>query len=662
MSSYPIEYNKIFFEKELGDEPKGLGYALKRIVGKWKRRNGVLSSMRCLVEEALIISERLSSLDEFEIKRELDEHKKYITLNRNRSLELDPLSLAFVYEASRRKLKMEPYSVQMLAVVALYKGYLAEVDTGEGKTLSIAMAGAIAAWSGGSVHIITANDYLASRDADQMKEFFAMLGVTVSCVVSETSNLDRLNAYKAMITYSTSKEVAADYLRDKIVLSAIGRSAKRRYLEHLAGGIKPNIVQRGLHRAFIDEADNCLIDEAVTPLIISQDYENSDLGPVCDEALKLASRLKKDVDFSVIKNNRTIKIHNSAKEKVINENTFPDSPIWKCPKRRSQMLKLALEAQYFFKRGEQYIVDSDKVIIVDESTGRPMPNRSWKMGLHQMVESREGINVTMPTITVAQSSFQSFFKKYGVISGATGTAQEVSDEIWQTYGMPVLNIPRNRPNIRSYEASLFFKSTESKENCILKFVTSKSKTGQPILIGTRSVKASERLSDLFIANGLKCEVLNARKLNEEARIISEAGKLNRITIATNMAGRGTDIKLGYGVKELGGIHVISTEPHESRRVDRQLYGRAGRQGDPGKVSAFYSMSDDLFQKNLPGFFLRIMKLSLVGDNPKGKSSFVCSLMKLIAQFRAEKIDRFRRKSVSNEEDKLKAGLGFAGDS
>ena len=213
------------------------------------------------------------------------------------------------------------------------------------------MAAAIAVRYGDPVHIITANDYLASRDADQMKALFTLLGVTVSCVVGKTTNDERIKAYKAMITYSTSKEVAADYLRDKIILSGIGRSAKRRFLEYLSGGVKPNIVQRGLHRAFIDEADNCLIDEAVTPLIISQDYENSDLGPVCDEALKLASRLKEGIDFSIIKNNKTIKIHNSAKEKVIIENTFPDSPLWKCPKRRSQMLKLALEAQYFFKRG-----------------------------------------------------------------------------------------------------------------------------------------------------------------------------------------------------------------------------------------------------------------------------------------------------------------------
>ncbi len=661
MNSYPIEYNKIFFEKVLDDDPKGLGYFLKSLVGKWKRRGKVLSLMRSLVEESLTLAESFSSLKDFELENELNEYKKSVLLKKNRSKNLDPLSLAFVYEASRRKLKMKPYPVQMLAVVALYNGYLTEVDTGEGKTLSIAMAVAIAAWSGDPVHVITANDYLASRDAKQMKGFFAMLGVSVSCVVGESSNEDRLNAYRSMVTYSTSKEVAADYLRDKIVLSRIGRSASRHFLDHLVGGMKPKIVQRGLHRAFIDEADNCLIDEAVTPLIISQDYEDSDLGPVCDEAINLAAQLKEDVDYLVIKSTRAIKILNSAKEKVVKENTFPSSSIWKCPKRRAQMLQLALEANYFFKRGEQYILDSGKVVIVDESTGRPMPNRSWKMGLHQMVEAREGVKVTKPTVTVAQTSFQAFFKKYGCMSGATGTAQELSDEIWHTYGMPVLRMPRNKPNIRKHESTLFFKNTESKEKGILKIAASKAKLGQPTLIGTRSVKASERLNDLFKSNGLKCEVLNARKLKEEARIISEAGKLNRITIATNMAGRGTDIKLGYGVKKLGGIHVISTEPHESRRVDRQLFGRAGRQGDPGSVSSLYSLSDELFQKNLPNLFLRIMKMSLAGKNPNGRSSFICLFMKFIAQFRAEKFDRFRRKSVSDEEDKLKEGLGFAGD-
>ena len=325
------------------------------------------------------------------------------------------------------------------------------------------------------------------------------------------------------------------------------------------------------------------------------------------------------------------------------------------------MVQLALEAKYFFKLGEQYIIEDDKVVIVDESTGRPMPNRSWKMGLHQMVEAKERVEITNPTQTVAQISFQSFFRKYGTLSGATGTASEISNEIWHTYGMPVVKIPRNKPNIRTHEKTLFFNTLKEKEIAVLESIKSRIGTGQPVLIGTRSVKASERLNDLFKDNDIDCHVLNARKLNEEARIISEAGKLKRLTIATNMAGRGTDIELGHGVKDLGGIHVMATEPHESRRVDRQLFGRAARQGDPGSTSAFYSVTDDLFSKNLPSTILHICRWLLLKNSARGKRSYILHFLMFLAQLRAENLDRSRRKSVSDNEEKMRSGLGFAGD-
>lgn len=661
MNSLPSEYNKIFFEKESNEEVKGIGVALKGLVGRWKRRSSVVGRMQGLVNDCIMIADELSGESDSIIKRKIKHQKNLFALKQESPDELSAMSLALVYEAARRELGMTPFPVQMLAVIALSKGYLAELDTGEGKTLSIAMAAALSSWSGDPVHVITANDYLASRDAKLMKSLFRMLGVTVSHVVGQNSPPDRREAYGAMVTYTTAKEVAADYLRDKITLDDWGRSAKRHFLVNFIQGEQPRTMQRGLHRAFIDEADNCLIDEAVTPLIISQDQGDYDLSEVCNAALTIADEMSEGGDYLIMSRSRSIKLLPSARKRMIHEIGFPDLPIWKCQNRRSHMVQLALEAKYFFKLGEQYIIEGDKIVIVDESTGRPMPNRSWKMGLHQMVEAKEGVEITNPTQTVAQISFQSFFKKYGNLSGATGTASEISNEIWHIYEMPVVKIPRNKPNIRKHEKTLFFDSLKKKEIAILKSIRSRIDNGQPILIGTRSVKASERLNDLFENNGIHCDVLNARKLNEEARIISEAGKLKRLTIATNMAGRGTDIELGHGVKDLGGIHVMATEPHESRRVDRQLFGRAARQGDPGSTSAFYSVTDDLFSKNLPSTILHVCRGLLLKNSAQGKRSYILRFLMFLSQLRAENLDRSRRKSVSDNEEKLRAGLGFAGD-
>ncbi len=626
-----------------------------------KRRSSVVGKMQGLVDDCIMIADELSDESDSTLKHKIKYHKNLFTLKQESPDELSAMSLALVYEASRRELGMTPFPVQILAVIALSKGYLAELDTGEGKTLSIAMAAALSSWSGDPVHVITANDYLASRDAKLMKPLFGMLGVTFSHVVGDSSPPDRRKAYGSMVTYTTAKEVAADYLRDKITLDDWGRSAKRHFLLNFIQGEQPRTMQRGLHRAFIDEADNCLIDEAVTPLIISQDQGDYDLSEVCNAALAIADEMSEGVDYLIMSRSRSIKLLPVARKRMLHGIEFPDIPIWKCQKRRSHMVQLALEAKYFFKLGEQYIIEDDKVVIVDESTGRPMPNRSWKMGLHQMVEAKEGVEITNPTQTVAQISFQSFFKKYGNLSGATGTAREISNEIWHIYGMPVVKIPRNKPNIRQHEKTLFFDSLKEKEKAVLESIKSRIGTGQPVLIGTRSVKASERLNDLFKDNDIDCHVLNARKLNEEARIISEAGKLKRLTIATNMAGRGTDIELGHGVKDLGGIHVMATEPHESRRVDRQLFGRAARQGDPGSTSAFYSVTDDLFSKNLPSTILHICRWLLLKNSARGKRSYILHFLMFLAQLRAENLDRSRRKSVSDNEEKLRSGLGFAGD-
>jgi preprotein translocase subunit SecA len=664
----PSEFQRRFYEKGTEAPLKGLDLLSKSLAGVWARRTSLLQKWQSKVDAALILTAELAQLSD----RAFNEHVAHRceqtqvegAVHANPSVE----DLALVCEVARRSIGLTPYPVQMLAALALCQGYLTEIDTGEGKTLSLAMAASLAAMGGGHCHIVTANDYLAARDAQTMRPVYQRLGVSVGVVVSETKPQDRGAAYLKRVVYTTAKEVAADYLRDRIFLGANDCSGSRYTAKRISGGRHnyAGMTQRGLFRAFIDEADNGLIDEATTPLIISRQQDVADLDAACRGAWAVAQDLVEGVDYWVWRKEHRLEFIGQGLDAAFERGGFPDSPLWACPSRRRQLVRLGLEAREFFQLGTQYIIErqyigtsTSPIVIVDESTGRPMPNRSWKLGLHQMVEAKEGLPLSPPTMTIAQISFQSYFCKYGHLAGATGTAREIAAEVWQTYELATLRIPRNKPKQVEHEGTFFFRTLGDKEDAILAEIQDRKSKGQPVLVGTRSVTASERLARRLAAIGFTCEVLNATRLAEEADIVKMAGQRGHVTIATNMAGRGTDIKLGAGVEALGGLHVIATEPHGSRRIERQLFGRAARQGARGSVSAYYSFEDEFWASHMAARLVRWLgKLSDVRSlRPVTTPLNVMCLY--LAQKRAERIARYMRKQVAENEQTLRGSLGFS---
>jgi preprotein translocase subunit SecA len=653
----PTRFQDSFFQEQPGEHLKGLDLCFKRLVGKWKRRGSVLRPWRGLVESAGKIRQDLENLDDKELNRLIRQTKASVTLTSVPT----PESLGLLCEVARRELRLTPYPVQMLSAIALIKGYLAEIDTGEGKTLSIALAAAFEAWKGDPVHVITANDYLAVRDERTMRSFYQRLGLSASAVVGQTEPEMRREGYQAAVTYTTAKEVAADYLRDRLQLGEWDRSGVRQHVRKFvrAPGSGIRLTQRGLFRALIDEADNGLIDEAITPLLISQKIESEELRLACLASWKIAEFLRGDEDYRVNRSRREVTLTRSGDDKALDNQEFPDVPLWRCPQRRKQMVLLALEAREFFTLGTQYIIEDGKIVIIDESTGRPMPDRSWKLGLHQMVEAKEGVEITAPSTTIAQISFQRFFQKYRKLSGATGTAREIADEIWTIYGIATIRIPRNLPNISKRGRANFYLGASDRDQAVVEEILECHRRGQPVLVGTRTVTSSEDLGRKLGFKNIEHVILNATRLPHEARIVAEAGLRGRVTIATNMAGRGTDIELGHGVKELGGLHVIATEPHEARRVDRQLFGRSGRQGDPGSVSRHYAFDDVLLATFLPAWLHRVV--SKTAHRGSGRMIFpgLCRLLLTFAQRRAEKVASHQRTQVAENDRQQRASLGFS---
>jgi preprotein translocase subunit SecA len=414
---------------------------------------------------------------------------------------------------------------------------------------------------------------------------------------------------------------------------------------------------RGLDIAIVDEADSILIDEAVTPLIISTTHKNEHLREASLIANEIVGELRQSEDYEVDSRYREVNLSPNGIRKL-SERCSRYGGLWRGHDRRVDIIQQALTAREFFHQGKQYIIDNGKVVIVDEFTGRPMPQRTWRQGLHQAIEAKEGIEVTDPTETIARLSFQRFFRLYRRLSGMTGTAREASEEFWQIYKLPVIQIPTNKPCIRKQWPDRVFTSESKKWDAIAEEVHHLHNQGRPILIGTRNVAASERLADLLDQRGLTYRLLNAARLQEEANIVSLAGQKNQITIATNMAGRGTDIKLGSGVAESGGLHVIATERHESGRVDRQLFGRSGRQGDPGSAQAFVSIEDELLKRYLHPAILRQVCAIVKGGLP-GKAKAAQAGFRL-AQRNAQRIAYKQRCAVLRMDDWLDQALSFAG--
>jgi preprotein translocase subunit SecA len=570
-----------------------------------------------------------------------------------------PDALSNLIEVADRTLGLRPFPVQVMGAMALYRGTLAEMATGEGKSLTACLPAVLAGWTGRPCHFVTVNDYLANRDAVEMRPFYAFCGVSVGCVQAGMAPEERRQNYEKDAVYTTLKELVADFLRDRLIIGGLHNASRRLLREMLQPGRRgpEGVVLRGLDTAIVDEADSVLIDEAVTPLIISRAQENKPLVEACQTAHDIASMLRLDEHYK--KDIKFREVHLTKDGLTMVEEQARMLPgIWRGTARRIELVQQALTAREFYKRDKQYVIQDEKVAIVDEFTGRLMPNRTWRHGLHQAVEAKEGLEVNDPSETLARLSFQRFFRFFRRLSGMTGTAREAVAELWTIYKLPVLAIPTNRPCIRKILPDRVFATGEEKWDAVVQEIERCHSTGRPVLVGTRSVRASEKLAELLAGRNHPYNLLNAVRHKEEAQIVAAAGEENRITIATNMAGRGTDIKLGRGVADMGGLHVIATERHESGRIDRQLFGRCARQGDPGSAQAFMSLEDELFQRFVPAPMRNRLASALKRKTLGAGRLSQAGLSH--AQRAAQRLAYRQRRNVLRMDTWLEEALAFAG--
>jgi preprotein translocase subunit SecA len=509
-------------------------------------------------------------------------------------------SFALVREVSSRVLAMRHHDVQLIGGFALLKGMVAEMATGEGKTLVATLAAGTAALAGVPVHVVTVNDYLAERDAAWMAPIYAFLGVSVGVVVGGRPPDQRRAAYGRDVTYCTNKELAFDYLRDRVILGARAGNLQLK-MERLCGRSEraDRLLLRGLHFAIVDEADSVLVDEARTPLILSGHAESQIDAATAKAALDLAAALMSGADYRLLMDERRVVLTQSGRDRL-DELTDAMAGPWRRPVVREELVAQALTAIHLIRRDEHYLVADDAVHIIDEYSGRVLPDRHWTEGLHQIIECKEGCRPSPRRITLARMTYQRFFRRYARLAGMTGTAREVARELWWVYRLPVATIPPNRPVRRLTLPDRVLPSVDEKWRAIVGRIAELNGRGCPVLLGTRSVAASEQASRCLTDAGLAHVVLNAAQDRHEADIIAVAGRAGRITVATNMAGRGTDIVLGDGVADLGGLHVIMSERHDARRIDRQLAGRCARQGQPGCFQAILSLDDPLMAADQTG--------------------------------------------------------------
>ncbi|MDT2825502.1 preprotein translocase subunit SecA [Vagococcus lutrae] len=544
---------------------------LKKIIESDKRE---LKRLEKIADQIESYATAMEQLTDDQLKDKTNEFKERYQKGETLD-ELLPEAFATVREAARRVLGLYPYRVQMMGGVVLHDGNISEMKTGEGKTLTATMPVYLNAISGEGVHVVTVNEYLATRDASEMGELYNFLGLSVGLNLNSRSTDEKRAAYACDITYSTNNELGFDYLRDNMVV------------------YKEQMVQRPLNFAVVDEVDSILIDEARTPLIISGQAEKS--TALYSRADSFIKRLTEEEDYKIDVQSKTIALTEQGISKA--EETFGLENLYDVDNTAlTHHLDNALRANYIMLRDIDYVVQEGKVMIVDQFTGRIMDGRRYSDGLHQAIEAKEGVEIEDETKTMANITFQNYFRMYKKLAGMTGTAKTEEEEFREIYNMEVIQIPTNRPIQRDDRPDLLYPTMESKFKAVVADIKERHRKGQPVLVGTVAVETSEYLSQLLNKEKIPHEVLNAKNHFKEAEIILNAGQKGAVTIATNMAGRGTDIKLGFGVVELGGLAVIGTERHESRRIDNQLRGRSGRQGDPGVTQFYLSLEDDLMRR------------------------------------------------------------------
>jgi len=601
---------------------------LKRVFGDGNKKQ--LRQLEKTADQIEALEQEYELLSDQELKQKTGEFRERF----NNGESLDDLlveAYAVVREASKRVLNMRPFYVQILGAIALHEGNIAEMKTGEGKTLASTMPAYLNALTSKGVHVITVNEYLADRDAEEMGKLYEFLGLTVGLNGNGLSKEEKREAYECDITYGTNNEFGFDYLRDNMVL------------------YKEQMVQRPLNFAIIDEVDSILIDEARTPLIISGSAQKS--VSLYQRANSFVKTLKQEDDYTYDVKTKGVQLTeegiNKAERYFGIENLFDLDHV-----SLTHHINQALRANVSMHRDTDYVIEEGEVVIVDQFTGRLMKGRRYSDGLHQAIEAKEGMKIQNESMTLASITFQNFFRMYNKLAGMTGTAKTEEEEFRNIYNMDVIAIPTNKPIIRDDRADMIYKTMEGKFKAVVENIKERNEAGQPVLVGTVAVETSEVISQLLKRAGVKHDVLNAKNHYREAEIIENAGQKGSVTIATNMAGRGTDIKLGEGVIELGGLAVLGTERHESRRIDNQLRGRAGRQGDAGMSQFFLSMEDELMRRFGSDNLKNMMERLGMDDDQPIESKMVSRAVES-AQKRVEGNNFDARKQVLSYDDVLR---------
>ena len=555
-------------------------------------------------------------------------------------------------EASRRALGKRHHDVQLMGGWTLLHGYIGEMATGEGKTITAGLAASVGAATGAAVHVVTVNDYLAQRDAEENHALFAFLGLTVGVIQGDMDPDERRAQYACDITYVSNKELVFDYLKDRIATKGT-LDAHVRLRAYATGAARLPVLLRGLHMAIVDEADSVLIDEARTPLIISETLPDELGAELYQQAIAFARRMREGEHYE----------HKGGQQLYLNpaadmtEWTVGLPGVWRSAVWRRELIHKALSALHCFHRDQHYIVADDKVQIVDEFTGRVMPDRSWERGLHQMIEAKEGAEITGQRKTLSQMTYQRFFRRYLLLGGMTGTAREIAAELKGTYDLQVLPVPTHKPSRRLRLADACHATNDARWAAVAARAAELAVAGRAVLVGTRSVEASEILDRLLEEKGVAHTVLNARQDQADAEAVAQAGGRGRITVATNMAGRGTDIKPEADVLASGGLHVILTEFHESARVDRQLFGRSARQGQPGTVEAIVCVDDEVFVR----FGQPLHALAQAVARRRGRlPAWLLKLLVRYTQARAEVHNRRVRMQTLKQDRRTSEGMGFTG--
>jgi preprotein translocase subunit SecA len=655
MKGRALELSDAPYFERADEKEHALEARLRKLAGVVIRRLPPKRRLQRFVDSVNALEADIKPLDDAELKSRFAQLSTKL-----RESGLDDANLAesfsIVREASRRILGMRHHDVQLMGGWTMLQGMIAEMATGEGKTLVATLAAIAAAGAGAAVHVITVNDYLAERDAEHNMPLFQFFGLTVGCIKEGMQPDERREQYRCNITYASNKEIVFDYLKDRIAFGGNQSEAHQKLRQLQGGRAAPAGILRGLHIALVDEADSVLIDEARTPLIISETQNVDGGGELYHQALRVAAKLVQVEHYNIsVDREITVTVAGHAQVTALSA----DLPgVWRSSRWRRDLVQQALSALHGFTKDQHYIVVDDKIVIVDESTGRTMADRSWERGLHQMVEAKEGCEISGQRKTLARMTYQRFFRRYLLLAGMTGTAEEISAELWNVYRLKTLRIPTHKPPRRKRLPDRSTLDNASRWQMVADHAITVSQTGRPVLVGTRSVEASEILSQLLTAKDIPHTVLNARQDQDEAGVISAAGEAGRITVATNMAGRGTDIKLGDGVEAAGGLHVILTEFHDSGRVDRQSFGRSARQGNPGTVEAIVSLDDELFGRYAP-FLTQLVRRHAKARNGVVSSTLLRGLV-TYAQWIAEHKNTRMRMDTVKQDRQLQSMLAFSG--